>query len=77
VSAAAGEAYRDRLLILPRLLGGLGRGGSEVADLLDGLTLTGRFLDRHVFAPRGLGLPEARSRYVERLARLEKLVRSG
>ncbi|MGB8843389.1 MAG: DNA repair protein RecO [Aliidongia sp.] len=77
VSQAAGEAYRDRLLILPQLLGGLGRGGGEVADLLDGLVLTGSFLERHVFAPRGLGLPEARGRYVERLARLEKLARSG
>jgi DNA repair protein RecO (recombination protein O) len=77
VSQAAGEAYRDRLLVLPRLLGGVGRGGGEVADLLDGLVLTGSFLERHVFAPRGLALPEARGRYVERLARLGKVVRPG
>jgi DNA repair protein RecO (recombination protein O) len=68
----AGEPYRDRLLVLPRLLGGVGRGGGDVADLLDGLKLTGRFLEHHVFAPRGQALPEARTRYGERLARLER-----
>jgi len=70
VSAAAGEAYRDRLLVLPRLLGGLGGGGSDLADLLDGLRLTGSFLDRSLFAPQGHGLPETRLRYLDRLARL-------
>lgn len=71
VSEAAGEAYRDRLLVLPRLLGGSGRaGGSDLADLLDGLKLTGFFLDGSLFAPQGRGLPEARLRYLDRLARL-------
>ncbi len=71
VSAAAGEAYRDRLLVLPQLLGGTGRdGGGALADLLDGLKLTGFFLERSLFAPQGHGLPEARQRYLDRLARL-------
>ena len=78
VSQQAGAAYSARLLVLPRLLGGLGRGDSgEVADLLDGLKLTGSFLDRHVFAPRDQALPEARSRYIDRLSRLEVLSRTG
>jgi DNA repair protein RecO (recombination protein O) len=77
VSRAAGEAWRDRLLVLPRLLGGTGSGGSDVADLLDGLALTGSFLERHVFAPCGEGLPAARTRYLERLARLDKSARAG
>jgi DNA repair protein RecO (recombination protein O) len=71
VSRSAGAAYQDRLLILPRLLGGAGRGDSDLADLQDGLTLTGSFLDRHVFAPQQRGLPEARGRYIDRLARLD------
>jgi|ERR1700735_5195715 DNA repair protein RecO (recombination protein O) len=75
VSQSAGDAWRDRLLVLPRLLGGIGGGGGEVADLLDGLALTGSFLERHVFAPCGLRLPEARSRYLDRLARLDKAAR--
>jgi DNA repair protein RecO (recombination protein O) len=71
VSATAGEPYRDRLLVLPRLLGGTGRGGgSDLADLLDGLKLTGFFLERSLFAPQGRGLPEARLRYLDRLGRL-------
>jgi DNA repair protein RecO (recombination protein O) len=71
VSEAAGAAYRDRLLVLPRLLGGTGRaGGSDLADLLDGLALTGFFLERNLFAPHGNGLPEARLRYLDRLGRL-------
>jgi DNA repair protein RecO (recombination protein O) len=75
VSQEAGGAYRDRLLVLPRLLGGVGSGGSDAIDLLDGLKLTGSFLERHVFA--GPGLPEARRRYVDRIARLEQLARAG
>ena len=71
VSDAAGAAYRDRLLVLPRLFGGVGQaGGSDLADLLDGLRLTGFFLERSLFAPQGHGLPEARLRYLDRLARL-------
>ena len=71
VSDAAGAPYRDRLLVLPRLLGGVGQdGGTDLADLLDGLKLTGFFLERSLFAPQGHGLPEARLRYLDRLARL-------
>ena len=71
VSDAAGAPYRDRLLVLPRLLGGVGQdGGTDLADLLDGLKLTGFFLERSLFAPQGHSLPEARLRYLDRLARL-------
>ena len=60
VSRAAGEAYRDRLLRLPAFL----RSDAEpetADDLADAFALTGFFLDRHAFAPRGLALPEARA----------------
>jgi DNA repair protein RecO (recombination protein O) len=66
VSRAAGAAYKDRLLILPRLFGGAGSGGGEAQDVLDGLTLTGAFLDRLV-AQR---VPPARTLYIDRVARL-------
>jgi DNA repair protein RecO (recombination protein O) len=66
VSRTAGAAYKDRLLILPRLFGGAGSGGSEASDVLDGLTLTGAFLDRVV--PQRV--PPARTLYIDRLARL-------
>src|SRR6202023_2453616 len=59
VSRAAGEAYRDKLMRLPGFLRDE-RTALSAADLAAALTLTGCFLERHAFAPRGLPLPEAR-----------------
>jgi DNA repair protein RecO (recombination protein O) len=63
------------LLPLPRFL----VPGSNVAptprDVLDGLALTGFFLDRRVFAPHGRKLPAARSRFVDVLQRIATLSR--
>jgi DNA repair protein RecO (recombination protein O) len=71
VSASAAGIHRDRLLVLPRLLGGSGRPGTDDrTDLLDGLALTGHFLDRCLFQPHDKSLPAARGRYVDRLTRL-------
>jgi DNA repair protein RecO (recombination protein O) len=65
VSGKAGEAYRDRLLPLPSFLkSGITGDRGAVAAALD---LTGFFLERHVLAPHGRGLPAARSRLVDRL----------
>ncbi len=63
VSGAAGEAYRDKLLRLPAFLR-TDAAPVSAADLADAFALTGFFLDRHAFAPRGLGLPDARGRFV-------------
>ena len=63
VSRAAGEAYRDKLMRLPDFLRAEGEPASA-ADLADAFALTGFFLDRHAFAPRGLPLPDARARFV-------------
>src|SRR5271163_3047450 len=67
VSRAGGEPYRDKLMRLPAFL----RTGLEpsAADLADAFALTGFFLDRHAFAPRGLTLPEARAQFVTAIAR--------
>jgi DNA repair protein RecO (recombination protein O) len=68
VSRAAGEAYRDKLMRLPGFL----RTDDEpvsAADLADAFVLTGFFLERHAFAPRGLALPEARARFVAAISR--------
>ena len=58
VSKTVGEPYRDRLFALPMFL----RGGSsmENSDISNGFKLTGYFLERHVFGPRNLLLPQAR-----------------
>jgi len=68
VSRAAGEAYRDKLMRLPGFLRDE-RTALSAADLADAFTLTGFFLERHAFAPRGLPLPEARAHFVTALAR--------
>ncbi|MBI1205998.1 MAG: DNA repair protein RecO [Azospirillum sp.] len=64
VSQAAGEPFHDRLLPLPGFL--IGQGGGGPAEIIDGLALTGHFLERHAFA--GAPLPAARLRLAERLA---------
>ena len=68
VSRAAGEAYRDKLMRLPEFLR-IDAEAAAAADLADAFALTGFFLERHAFAPRGLALPEARARFVAALSR--------
>lgn len=68
VSRAAGEEYRDKLLRLPAFLRADDDPGSA-ADLADAFALTGYFLERHAFAPRGLAMPEARARFVAAVMR--------
>ncbi len=63
VSASAGEPYRDRLLPLPRFL--LGDAAADPEDLAAGLHLTGYFIERHILAPHGRPMPDARARLVE------------
>jgi DNA repair protein RecO (recombination protein O) len=69
VSRAAGEAYRDRLLPLPGFLRD-NTVPASTADLADAFALTGFFLDRHAFAPRGLPLPDARGQFVTAVMRV-------
>ena len=69
VSRPAGEPYKDRLLPLPAFLCADGHDPVSVADIAAGFRLTGFFLDRNLFAPRGLELPAARDAYIALLAR--------
>ncbi|MGH6842494.1 MAG: DNA repair protein RecO [Methylocella sp.] len=68
VSKAAGEPYKARLLPLPSFLCGE-TAPPPPAEIWDGFRLTGFFLLRHLFGPRGKTLPEARGAF---LAELEK-----
>ena len=66
VSGAAGEPYADKLLKLPQFLRG-GAGSEPTSrDVLDGFALTGFFLQRHIFEPRGLAMPDARASVITR-----------
>jgi DNA repair protein RecO (recombination protein O) len=67
VSAAGGEAYRERLLRLPAFLRAGANAPPGLADILDALTLTGFFLDRRIFVPHDRNLPPARTRFLDML----------
>jgi DNA repair protein RecO (recombination protein O) len=61
VGREAAKPYKDRLLRLPAFL------SSDAApleeEIADGERLTGFFLEQHVYAPRDLQLPQARSAF--------------
>ncbi len=83
VTRAAGRGYHDRLLRLPDFLAQGQVKMPDRADILDGLRLTGHFLERHVFAQTGFlaksnspaalaksargESPPARQRFLQRL----------
>jgi DNA repair protein RecO (recombination protein O) len=76
VCSIAGAPYADRLLPLPAFL--RARDGLEVAtpgsevdpqSLADAFRMTGYFLDRHVYAPRGVPVSPARDGFIEAVRR--------
>ena len=72
VSRAAGATFDKRLLKLPAfLLAPAVMPPPSEAEVLEGFKLTGYFLSRHVFEPRGLVAPEARASFLALLARTE------
>lgn len=68
VSLKEGYPYRDRLLLLPEFLKPepLGNGA---ADVVNGLKLTGYFLENWVFAHHSHGIPDARLRFASVFAK--------
>jgi DNA repair protein RecO (recombination protein O) len=64
VSRAAGQPWQDKLLRLPGFLGETPSAEPSAADVTDGFAMTGFFLSRHVFEPRGLPLPDARASFI-------------
>jgi DNA repair protein RecO (recombination protein O) len=68
VSENAASPYREKLLRLPRFL--LEDGNNPApSDILDGLALTGYFLDRRVLAPHERKIPAARARFADVIQR--------
>ena len=68
VSRAAGAPWRERLLALPAFLGEEGPPPSS-GDLAAGFALTGFFLERHLYAPHGAALPDARAAFIAAVTR--------
>jgi DNA repair protein RecO (recombination protein O) len=69
VSAAAAAPYADRLMPLPAFMTRADVGAVQPDELRQGMMLTGYFLRRHVYEPRGLAEPEERAAF---FAALEK-----
>nr|WP_255554806.1 DNA repair protein RecO [Sphingomicrobium sp. B8] len=65
VSAAAAEPYKGQLLPLPPFL--VEGGSAPLPQILDGLALTGHFLDQHILVDRNARLADARERLLNRL----------
>jgi DNA repair protein RecO (recombination protein O) len=64
VSRRAGEPWRDRLLRLPAFLLDDAPARPSTGEITDGFAVTGFFLGRYVFEPRGLRAPDARERFI-------------
>ncbi|MEM7301607.1 MAG: DNA repair protein RecO [Pseudomonadota bacterium] len=70
VSAEAGQPYADKLLALPGFMAsGADQAETEIDMLVDGFRLTGFFLARHVWDPRGLAPPSERESFLKALRR--------
>ncbi|PSC03235.1 DNA repair protein RecO [Alsobacter soli] len=68
VSAEAGGPWRDKLLPLPAFLHeGQGRQLPGPDQLAAAFRLTGHFLNRHVYEPRGVPAPEVRAAFLAAL----------
>ncbi len=70
VTRSAGEPYQSRLLALPSFLLETPSGPvPPAAELAAAFRLTGYFLARHVYEPRGIEVPEARATFLNWLER--------
>lgn len=70
VCRAEAAPYEGRLLDLPDFLGpGMVEEVSSV-DILNGMALTGHFLDKRLWRPNDVAEPDARQRLVQRLEKL-------
>ena len=65
VCRTAGQPYHERLLTLPPFLQNPEAIHAPLAELQAGFALTGYFLARDLFLPRGLPLPAARETYLK------------
>lgn len=69
VSREAGLPWHDRMLALPPFLQRGANLRGDPASVADAFRLTGFFLNRHVYEPRGLEEPDARAGFLAALAR--------
>lgn len=63
VSKTPGEAFHDKLLILPQFI--INNDDFSIPDIATGLKLTGYFIEKHLYLPHQKKLPEARIKFAE------------
>ena len=66
VSRDAGTPYKDKMLKLPQFLL-KGGNGATMEDVINGLNLTAFFMERHMLAPFGKKLPQARTMLMDHI----------
>lgn len=69
VSAEAGKPWADKLLPMPGFVVSQRVRATSVSEIADAFRLTGYFLTRHVWEPRGQRAPESRDSFLALLAR--------
>lgn len=65
VSRAVGQGWADRLFSYPDFLARQGAEAADEAALAEAFRMTGYFLDRDIYGPRGLKPPEAREGFIQ------------
>jgi len=65
VSRSAGQPWAEKMLVLPEFLGKASKRAADREGLASAFQLTGYFLERHVYEPRGLQAPEARAGFIQ------------
>ncbi|MBP1850827.1 DNA repair protein RecO [Rhizobium halophytocola] len=65
VSRVAGQPYHDRMLSLPTFLAGGSRHAADAEALAGAFRLTGYFLGRHVYEPRGIEPVASREAFLQ------------
>ncbi|WP_265515900.1 DNA repair protein RecO [Nitratireductor luteus] len=69
VTREAGQPWADKLLPLPEFLGSRSRAEGDAGGLAEAFGLTGYFLHRNVYEPRGIEAPDSRAGFLSALAR--------
>ncbi|KAA0971028.1 DNA repair protein RecO [Aureimonas fodinaquatilis] len=75
VTAAAGAPWADKLLPLPAFL--VQDSGCTVVELQSGYALTGHFLMRNIWEPRGINPPDSRYGFLSALVRYLEVRMAG
>jgi len=69
VSRDAGQPWQDKLMRLPAFLTAQDEEKPSAMDVANGFEITGFFLARHLFEPRGVEMPESRRQFIAAILR--------